>query len=438
VTAPPVAAAVAVDVTGAAGALAAHWWSWMAPMSVQILGLVLLVSVLDRALARWVAPQVRSALWLVALAKLLVPPSWASPLSAARLLPDLGLAHLGGAAGAASAAGAATALGPAASPAVAVAFAGWLAGVAVAAAIAFAGHRRVAQAMRCTTAAAPGWLRARADAAAARIGLRRAPPLRVAAAGSPLAGPALVGWRRPVIVLPASWLRHAAADELEHVLLHELTHLRRRDPWWALLAAAIHCAYWFHPAVWVLRRQLATLREIGCDAAVARSLGAAAAPAYRRTLLRLASSLVERRAVERRAAPALSFLHRQSQILARLASLERSLPRCPAAHRAVAAALVAALALCALPGARPGGEASAAARPSVALAALGAGLGGGVGAGFGAGMGGGMGTAAATPVDTGMGAGGASLDLVRAEPLGCLQRRYAVYRALAAAELSGR
>ncbi len=78
-------------------------------------------------------------------------------------------------------------------------------------------------------------------------------------------------------------------DDLEAVLVHELEHVRRRDPlveWLVMLNRSI---YWFHPLAWWLRLKLAALAEQACDEAV---LSRGHDPArYAELLLQLARSV---------------------------------------------------------------------------------------------------------------------------------------------------
>lgn len=97
-------------------------------------------------------------------------------------------------------------------------------------------------------------------------GKRRLPKLlRSGAAVSPV----LVGVLRPKIYLPLDPLPEHA---LEGVLRHELTHWRRRDllcKWWLWAVTGLH---WFNPAVWLLRRGMERDCELSCDEAVAAPL----------------------------------------------------------------------------------------------------------------------------------------------------------------------
>lgn len=76
--------------------------------------------------------------------------------------------------------------------------------------------------------------------------------------------PATYGWRRPVIVLPASSIEWSD-DRLRAVLSHELAHVSRRDAFWQV-ASVITCAmYWFHPVIWWAARLQRHNAELQCD-----------------------------------------------------------------------------------------------------------------------------------------------------------------------------
>jgi beta-lactamase regulating signal transducer with metallopeptidase domain len=81
------------------------------------------------------------------------------------------------------------------------------------------------------------------------VGLNMASPaLRIS---RDVKSPHLLGLRRPCILLPAS-----ADRPSREVLLHELSHVRRRDLWWLLLARMAAAVWFFHPLAWVTLRRL--------------------------------------------------------------------------------------------------------------------------------------------------------------------------------------
>ncbi len=77
--------------------------------------------------------------------------------------------------------------------------------------------------------------------------------------------PAVIGWIRPVVLLPASALSGLAPSQIEALLAHELAHIRRHDYLVNLLQTAIETLLFYHPAVWWVGRQMRAERENCCD-----------------------------------------------------------------------------------------------------------------------------------------------------------------------------
>ena len=77
--------------------------------------------------------------------------------------------------------------------------------------------------------------------------------------------PAVIGWIRPVVLLPASAISGLAPGQIEALLAHELAHIRRHDYLVNLLQSAIETLLFYHPAVWWVGRQMRTERENCCD-----------------------------------------------------------------------------------------------------------------------------------------------------------------------------
>ena len=102
--------------------------------------------------------------------------------------------------------------------------------------------------------------------------------------------PMVAGWFRPCILLPEDWSAWSKSM-LASVLGHEEAHIARRDHWVTLLAEINRCLYWFHPAAWLVRRELMRLAELSCDGAVIESTGDRAE--YARHLLTVAGRLAD-------------------------------------------------------------------------------------------------------------------------------------------------
>jgi HEAT repeat protein/beta-lactamase regulating signal transducer with metallopeptidase domain len=77
--------------------------------------------------------------------------------------------------------------------------------------------------------------------------------------------PVVVGWLRPLVLVPTSTLSELTPTQLESVLAHELAHIRRRDYLVNLLQSAVECLLFFHPAVWRVSEQIRVERENCCD-----------------------------------------------------------------------------------------------------------------------------------------------------------------------------
>lgn len=83
--------------------------------------------------------------------------------------------------------------------------------------------------------------------------------------------PAVDGVLRPRISLPAGIRRLLSEPELNAVLIHELTHARRRDNLIRLVHEVALCLLWFHPFVWITGARLSLYRELSCDEPVIQS-----------------------------------------------------------------------------------------------------------------------------------------------------------------------
>ena len=77
--------------------------------------------------------------------------------------------------------------------------------------------------------------------------------------------PAVVGWLRPVVLVPASALTGLTPQQLEVLLAHELAHVRRYDYLVNLVQCVIETLLFYHPVVWWVSRRIREEREHCCD-----------------------------------------------------------------------------------------------------------------------------------------------------------------------------
>ena len=81
-----------------------------------------------------------------------------------------------------------------------------------------------------------------------------------------ISSPTLFGFVRPRVLLPVRLKSELTREELRHVFLHELAHIKRRDVLVGWLMLALQTVHWFNPLVWVAFRRLRADRELACDA----------------------------------------------------------------------------------------------------------------------------------------------------------------------------
>ena len=306
--------------------VAQSWWSWMGPMLWQVSLLVLIVTGLDFVLRRWAWPQVRYTLWLLILVKLIIPPTWTLPSSLiskwqpmvqARIEERLGINLRGPAAVeafqmspsiSASMTASDLAGGPVEQTAQAqpaepssltasrtlgwksYALIVWILGMGF-----FVGllALRISRLRRwhkkqVEKKTIPVWYYELLVETTKRLKLGRLPAIVFSKDAK---APAVYGMFRPVLLLPASYLDSLSREDAEHVLLHELAHLKRGDLWLHGLCLLLQIVYWFNPLLIWTRRQMKHVREICCDLTIANVLKEKTMK-YRETLLNTARELL--------------------------------------------------------------------------------------------------------------------------------------------------
>jgi hypothetical protein len=80
-----------------------------------------------------------------------------------------------------------------------------------------------------------------------------------------LQAPAVIGWFRPIVFLPATALTGLSEEQLRVVIAHELAHIRRFDAFVNLFQVCVETLLFYHPAVWWLNRRIRAEREHCCD-----------------------------------------------------------------------------------------------------------------------------------------------------------------------------
>ncbi len=163
---------------------------------------------------------------------------------------------------------------------------------------------------------------AEAREVAGRLGVRQSLAVAVAEPGS---APFTVGWRKPLVAVPAD----LEGESLRLALAHELAHVREAHYGWSLAERVVRAGFAWHPAVHALGRGLALDRERAADAAVVR-LWPQHARSYGHLLISVAS----------RPSPSLALGASSSTLVYRLTAMTHLRPDRVLLARLIGAALL--------------------------------------------------------------------------------------------------
>lgn len=306
--------------------IAQTWWTWMGSMFWQVSLLILFITMLDFVLRKWAWPQVRYALWLLILLKLLIPPTWSLKTSLVSYIrphiegrivqqfpmhsraetkkPESLKADGSERHAQANLPGeelrqhviiretspAVFTVAPTIKPTwQTLAMVIWLLGILLLCAVLVGKMMRLRHwHKQQKKQGIPLWFHELLVKTAQHFDITRLPAIVF---NDKAVTPAVYGMFRPVMLLPANYFDKLSAEEAQHVLLHELAHLKRGDLWLNGLTLIMQIIYWFNPLLIWARRQMKHVREICCDLTVANVLREKT-PAYRQTLLNTARELL--------------------------------------------------------------------------------------------------------------------------------------------------
>jgi beta-lactamase regulating signal transducer with metallopeptidase domain len=363
--------------------IAEHWFDWQLAMLWQTGILICIIWIVDVLIRKWAHPQVRYALWMLVLVKLLIPPTFTSPASVTSHIPAVAIRAATVISGQGSSGilpeskmpseqsgqsvpASDEIVTPASNRAATVmervnsspsakgeypergrgylswkayAMFIWLAGVLILSAWLFIrlsvlrrehiagwhgqavlGRGVTEQGIRTSTL--PERFYTQLEEVASKLGLKRLPRVVLT---DKVACPAVFGVFRPVLLMPKRStgilpvsdnpvlpmtnqedksdtgvppVKHGrdghatmTARETEHILLHELAHIKRGDLVVHAVYMLLQIVYWFNPLLWLIRKTLQNLRELCCDATVAKLLRENTVH-YRQTLLETARQLL--------------------------------------------------------------------------------------------------------------------------------------------------
>jgi GWxTD domain-containing protein len=146
----------------------------------------------------------------------------------------------------------------------------WMAGVLLFYVRSLGGWMAASRLRKRGVCAAPDEWQDRLRTLAARLRIARP----VVLLESCLAGtPVVIGFVRPVILMPVGLLTGLTTDQVEAILIHELAHIRCYDYCVSLVQSVIEGLLFYHPAVWWISGLLRTERENCCDDIVVATSG---------------------------------------------------------------------------------------------------------------------------------------------------------------------
>lgn len=260
---------------------ALNFFDWLSHNSRQAPLLVIFILVAQFVFKRWLSPQWRSALWLLLIVRLLWPVSFESSVSVYKVVPT----PLAG-----------VEMAP---PRHEFARRGqrddaariqriqrivWACGAGVVLAIVafntLSIWRKIRRERPVTDAAVLGLL----EDCKSEMGVYT--PLTVIETQHTVA-PLLYGFIRPRLLLPAGLTENFSREELRHIFLHELAHVKRADIALNWLSTALLAVHWFNPFVWLGFARMRVDREFACDAMALSYTGREHKARYGETIIRL-------------------------------------------------------------------------------------------------------------------------------------------------------
>jgi len=295
------------------------WWraSWQSAI------LICCLLVVRRLLGDRLSPRWRAGLWMLIALRLVLPALPPSPWSLFNLAPRVVTMQV-----------APVPMTPIATrdhPAIPRQSSGllvwpiWLAGAIVMTAGAIGSNLVFLRRVRRTAGQASDEMIECWQSCARRVGVRRVPPVVCTDAVST---PALFGLWRGRLLMPADFSRQVTQEEARLILLHEMTHVRRRDLPVGWVMTGLRIVHWFNPLVWIACACWRADIEEACDQAVVQSVDAAARTDYGLVLLKLATG-----AMTGAPSPALGIVDSKRELRHRIGALvrdRRAWPLCAA------------------------------------------------------------------------------------------------------------
>lgn len=97
----------------------------------------------------------------------------------------------------------------------------------------------------------------------------------------------VIGLFKPYIIISKDLCEAFNEDEIKHVVLHEMVHIKRKDIILKFIMTIVCCIYWFNPFIWIARAAMMNDMELSCDEKVLGYLNKAEIRDYGRTIIKV-------------------------------------------------------------------------------------------------------------------------------------------------------
>lgn len=77
--------------------------------------------------------------------------------------------------------------------------------------------------------------------------------------------PVVIGYFKPIILLPFSAVSHIPCDQIEAIIAHELAHIRRNDYLVNVFQSITEALFFYNPVIWIINQRIRKERENCCD-----------------------------------------------------------------------------------------------------------------------------------------------------------------------------
>ena len=278
--------------------VADKWFNWELAILWQVAVLIAIVWVIDLLIRKWAWPQARYALWLLILVKLILPPTLTSPTSFTAEIPFLAQKAVNVQINQSETTPEIVNVSKSAEPIVtpsknvthyeqtpvepmpgnivaqptkvtpatvslswkAYTFFVWLAGTVILASwlIIRLSNLRREHLKNQQQANLPDRFKELLEVTARKLNLKKVPQVILT---NKVCCPAVFGVFRPVLLMPADNLKNLTRQDTEHILLHELAHIKRGDLWVSLFQTVLQIVYVYNPLLWVANAKIRKVRE---------------------------------------------------------------------------------------------------------------------------------------------------------------------------------